>query len=304
MPELVVPTVADAGRIAAVINTRSLALGGATEESADGVARWFVDATLAPEADMRLAVDATGVAEGYADVSGPEDDTPRAWVDLRAQADRPEALRLLFAWAQERGAERAGKDGKIQFFVDERDEELRSLLADAGYAVVRSSYEMERTLEGALEPPAWPEGIVVRPFGVGDAEAVHAAQDEAFADHWGYTPLSFERWRAHNLPERVDASLWRVAWDADEVAGVCINNPRRGEDETVAWVAVLAVRRLWRRRGLGEALLREAFLAFAASGKRSAGLGVDAENTTGAVSLYERVGLRVVRRSDTWERAV
>jgi ribosomal protein S18 acetylase RimI-like enzyme len=69
-------------------------------------------------------------------------------------------------------------------------------------------------------------------------------------------------------------------------------------------VGSLAVRRPWRRRGLGEALLRDAFLRFAERGKRSAGLGVDAENTTGAVALYERVGMHVVRRSDTWERTV
>ena len=78
----------------------------------------------------------------------------------------------------------------------------------------------------------------------------------------------------------------------------------RGEDSTVGWVGSLAVRRPWRRRGLGEALLRDAFVRFAERGKRSAGLGVDAENTTGAVALYERVGMHVVRRSDTWERTV
>ena len=70
----------------------------------------------------------------------------------------------------------------------------------------------------------------------------------------------------------------------------------------MGWVGVLAVRRPWRRRGLGEALLRESFALFAERGKRAAGLGVDAENTTGAVALYERVGMHVVRRSDTWER--
>ena len=74
-------------------------------------------------------------------------------------------------------------------------------------------------------------------------------------------------------------------------------------DSVARWFALpdLAVRRPWRRRGLGEALLREAFVALGAAGKRRAGLGVDAENTTGAVALYKRVGMHVVRRSDTWE---
>ena len=200
--------------------------------------------------------------------------------------------------------ERLGAGGKTQFFVDERDEALRARLDEAGHAVVRSSYVMKCALEGDLRAPVWPAGLVRRPFAARDAGEVHAAHEEAFADHWGYTPGSFERWRAHNLAERDDTSLWSVAWAGDEIAGVCINRPRHGEDETVGWVDVLAVRRPWRRRGLGEALLRNALVSFAACGKRSAGLGVDAENTTGAVSLYERVGLRVVRRSDTWERTL
>jgi ribosomal protein S18 acetylase RimI-like enzyme len=267
------------------------------------VARWFALPVLDPALDMRLAVDAGGVA-AYADVSGPEDDTPEAWVDLRAHAGRPEALELLFAWAQERAAERAGPGGRIRFFADERDHDFRASLEAAGFTVIRSSFEMERSLEGELDPPVWPEGIAVRPFEERDARAVYAAHDEAFADHWGYTPMSFEAWASQNLvqDEDGDFSLWRIAWDGSDVAGVCINRPRHGDDDSMGWIGVLGVRRPWRRQGLGEALLRESFLEFRERGKRAAGLGVDAENTTGAVALYERVGLRVVRRSDTWER--
>ena len=302
MPELVVPTVEDAGRIAAVINERAIALGGATEESAEGVARWFAMPFIDPAQDMRLVVDDAGSAVGYADVSGPEDGTPKAWIDLRALNGNGAALELLFAWAQDRGAERVGSGGTLQFFADERAEELQDLLTGAGYTVVRSSFEMECSLDGDLAPPVWPAGIVLRAFDERDAEAVHAATDEAFRDHWGYVPTTYEAWCAQNLGHGEDSSLWRVAWDGDEVAGACINRPRRGEDESVGWVGVLAVRRPWRRRGLGEALLRDSFALFAERGKRSAGLGVDAENTTGAVALYERVGMHVVRRSDTWER--
>ncbi len=251
---------------------------------------------------MRLAIAASGVTEGYADVAGPEDGTPVAWVDLRCLPGCDESRRLLFAWAHSRGAERVGTGGSIRFSVDAHDHALGDLLAGAGYTVTRSSYTMERALAGELERPAWPPGIEVRPFDERDVAAVHAAENEAFADHWGYTPSSLEAWRAFNLGPAGDVSLTRVAWDGDEIAGLCISRPRRGEDETVGWVGVLAVRRPWRRRGLGEALLRDAFVLFADRGKRAVGLGVDAENTTGAVALYERVGMRAVRRSDTWAR--
>ena len=304
MAEIVVPTVADAARIAAAINARALALFGTTEESAQGVERWFSLPNLDPRADMRLAVDASGTARGYADVGTPDRGGPKAYVDLRVVPGEDDALTALFAWTEQRAAERAGAGAVIWYFVPVEDESMQRLLAAAGYAVVRSSYEMKRSLEGELHAPVWPAGIEIVPFEQGHAGAVHAAQEEAFADHWGFEPGSIESWRAYNLGESEDPTLWRIAWSGEEVAGVCLNRPAYGEDETIGWVGVLAVRRPFRRRGLGEALLRESFRAFAERGRRSAGLGVDAENTTNAVALYERVGMHVARRSDTWERAV
>ena len=57
----------------------------------------------------------------------------------------------------------------------------------------------------------------------------------------------------------------------------------------------------FRSRGLGTALLVHAFGEFQRRGRRRVGLGVDAENTTGAVRLYERAGMHVVRRWHIWE---
>jgi ribosomal protein S18 acetylase RimI-like enzyme len=65
---------------------------------------------------------------------------------------------------------------------------------------------------------------------------------------------------------------------------------------------VLAVRRPWRRRGLGLALLRHSFVEMERRGMTRASLGVDAENLTGAVALYERAGMRVARRNDCWQK--
>jgi mycothiol synthase len=302
--ELVAPTVADAGRIAELVNARSQALEGANEESTESVARWFAIPDLAPAADMRLAVARGGTVLGYADVSAPEDGTPRAAVDLRVRASAPEALALLFAWTEQRAAERAGPGGVIHYFVDEQELAVRDVLVAAGYAIVRGTYVMVRPLGPHLEPPVWPDAIEVRPFDEEYARALAVAHEEAFSDHWGHTSWTYEAWRAYNLGEGEDTALWRIAWDGDEIAGLCLNAPRRGDDDATGWIKVLGVRRPWRRRGLGEALLRDAFVTFAARGKQEAGLGVDAENTTNAVALYERVGMDVVRRSDTWERIV
>ena len=105
---LVRPDGADAALIASVINARSHALVGETEEPTAGSSPGSRSRTSIPTTDMRLAVAASGETEGYADVAGPEDGTPQAWVDLRCLPGCAEARRLLFAWAQARGAERVG----------------------------------------------------------------------------------------------------------------------------------------------------------------------------------------------------
>ena len=68
----------------------------------------------------------------------------------------------------------------------------------------------------------------------------------------------------------------------------------------LGWVGILGVRSPWRRRGLGDALLRASFAALYERGLRRVGLGVDTENVTGALRLYERAGMRAVRRTDSW----
>jgi mycothiol synthase len=64
----------------------------------------------------------------------------------------------------------------------------------------------------------------------------------------------------------------------------------------------LGVRRAWRKRGLGSALLKHAFVAFHADGKKRAGLGVDASSLTGALKLYEGAGMRIQRQFNMYEK--
>ena len=72
----------------------------------------------------------------------------------------------------------------------------------------------------------------------------------------------------------------------------------------VGYVTDLSVRRPWRRRGLALALLRHAFGEFRGRGCHAVTLDVDAENTTGAVRLYERAGMTPDRRRDILDRPV
>ena len=172
----------------------------------------------------------------------------------------------------------------IRSTIDNKDEQGHSLHQTEGYFSIRHHWRMEIKLQ---EPPpavTWHEGIELRPF-VKDEHAmvVWQAQNEAFLDHWGSHETTFEEF-AHNRFDaaKFDPTLWVVAWDGNEVAGFSINRFRMG----IGWIGTLGVRRPWRKKGLGLALLQYSFGEFYKRGTTTIGLGVDASNPTGATRLY------------------
>jgi mycothiol synthase len=176
----------------------------------------------------------------------------------------------------------------------------RQMHENEGYQAIRYYWRMETALEAAPPAPAWPEGIELRPFDA-DAHAylVYRAHEEAFRDHWGVTPHSFEEWRHRTMESsEFDPSLWFVAWDGDQVAGYVLNRYRSEK----GWVGTLGVRRPWRKRGLGLALLYHSFEGFFKRGTRVISLGVDAASQTGATRLYQKAGMHVASEFVSYEK--
>jgi ribosomal protein S18 acetylase RimI-like enzyme len=91
-----------------------------------------------------------------------------------------------------------------------------------------------------------------------------------------------------------------VAWDqrSAQIAGYSLCRYRMG----IGWVGTLGVRRAWRKRGLGEALLLHSFCEFYKRGMQTIGLGVDAENPTGATRLYKKAGMYVAAEYVIYEK--
>jgi mycothiol synthase len=186
-------------------------------------------------------------------------------------------------------AARAGAR-RVHSSVLEPDSAGRRLLESLGYRAVRVFREMRIELEAPPTAPVWPDGLRVVPFDPEhDALEFHAAHQEAFADHWEYTPRDFAAWsKRHLAGERFDPTLWCVIRAGDEIAAgtICTGDTYGG-----GFVHALFTRRPWRTQGVGAALLRDAFGRFWERGEHSVGLGVDAANDTGAFRLYERAGM-------------
>ncbi len=184
----------------------------------------------------------------------------------------------------------------------------KELFESLGWTHIRSFYRMMTDLDSAPEVPALPEGITIRPY---DPETelvtVYNTMWEAFRDHFGVIVPPFEKGFAefkHNFIEvpGYDPRFWFVAMDGDQMVGISICRPVDDEDPECGWVNELGVLRPWRKHGVGYALLKHSFAAFYEAGRKRAGLGVDSQNLTGALRLYERAGMHVQRQYDQYEK--
>jgi mycothiol synthase len=168
------------------------------------------------------------------------------------------------------------------------------LAAGHGYRVVRYGMDMLRRVADPIPEAPLPDGIDNRPVRPDQHQRIWEADVEAFRDHWESpvrTEADFDWW--FRRPD-LDTSLWQVAWDGDEVVGSILTTINREENARLgierAWLDHISVRRPWRRRGVAAALIASTLRLLAARGVEQAALGVDTENLSGAVRLYERMG--------------
>ena len=223
----------------------------------------------------------------------------------------------LLAWAEERA--RAVKAGgtigqpgwvhEVSITGDDGNPALRPFAAANGYKLIRYSFEMRRRLDDEPIPDApLPPGLELRPVVPADHRAIWEANTEAFRDHWEATPRTEDDFRTWFADPDHDPTLWQVAWDGDQVAGLSMNtiyaeeNARLGIN--VGWLDQVSVRRPWRRQGIGAAVIAASLRAFKERGLDEASLGVDAENPTGALALYEHLGFTRNRTFLVFRKAI
>jgi mycothiol synthase len=302
------PRADEAGALTELFNAHGRALYGVDTMALDEVEKWFTSPKSEPEHDFRLAELADGTFAGFASVADISDDHAILWlrVTLHPEHGTGEIGEELMVFADERAREKGvAGHSLVHASCSSKDGRVIGIYERSGYKLVRHFFRMEIDLAEQPPEPVWPEGIELRPLDVErDLERVFEADEEAFLDHWGFVRISFDVWKHWMTGGNFDPSLWLLAYDGDELAGFSLNFPDESGDTDLGWVGVLGVRRPWRRRGLALALLLESFAEFRRRGRKRAGLGVDAENTTGAVRLYEKAGMKPVRRFDTFEKAL
>jgi ribosomal protein S18 acetylase RimI-like enzyme len=187
--------------------------------------------------------------------------------------------------------------------VSIRNQTLSELFLVNGYHSTLSFLIMELIMNEAPPVPQWAEGIQVRTFIPGqDEEATFRADEEAAQDKGYHQPLDFDGWckRMGLKSERFDPGLWFLACDGIEIAGVALNMCNKTFD--TGWVDHLSVRRAWRKKGIGKALLLHSFGEFYRCGVRHIKLSVDSKSITNAPRLYESVGMKTIQEYRVYKK--
>lgn len=310
-------TLADVPAITKLLNRASLQMIGVEEENETEVLSELQAPGLDLQADSLAIFSESGELVAYGDMFALV--KPQVYPQVFGRVDPDHMGRglgsALLAWSEWRANQHlAAAPADLRFairaFTFGEWQPSADLMTGHGYTLFRHAFKMRRDFKGEIEAPEWPEGIRIETYNhPAEAKAVYLADIDAFQDHYGFIhepfEVGFERFKHFALEdEGFDPDLWFLAKDGDEIAGLALCRKWDDEDKHAGYVATLAVRRAWRKRGLGRALLLHAFRAFQSRGLTAGTLHVDAGSLTGAVRLYENAGMRVHRRIDRYEKVL
>ncbi|MGW3210315.1 GNAT family N-acetyltransferase [Streptomyces sp. NPDC001135] len=285
--------VADAGAIHRLVAACESELDGRAVTGADRITAELTLAGVRPESDALLVYDGAGGPAGFGWVRGR-----RARVQVHPAHQGRGLGAALLAWAEYRAREQGGD--RLAQTVSDTDHAAVALLRAFGYSRLVTEWLLEIALPHEPEVPDPPAGITVRPFRHGDEQAAYQLTEDAF-DEWQPRRKSYPEWarrtveRATFLPEASP-----VALAGDRMVGVVLSLDVPGRDE--GYVERVAVRRDHRDRGIARTLLREAFRTFHHRGRPACTLWT--HSGTGALSLYERLGMTVRRSSTVYCKAL
>jgi len=248
-----------------------------------------------------LATDSITVWEGerlvgYAEVFAGKD----AETDVHPDALGRVIGTFLREWTEQRALAVADQGANVlvgQTIVD-ADEAGATMFRTQGYEPLWTSWILRTHHDEQPAEPTLPAGLTFRSFELGrDEHDTFRLIEDAFGEWPDRDPSTFEDWSAFTIGRSdFDPKLTLLVCDREEIVGVaiCLHYSAEG------WVHQLAVKASHRRRGLGRALLQLAFAILFEKGERTVGLATDSR--TGAVGLYENVGMHIARSYTHWAK--
>jgi mycothiol synthase len=302
---------ADAEALQALLVARDEAEGLSSASTVEEMQKQFKDTWLfdiEQQTLIGLAPDGTVAAFGFVFANPAPVDKRFAfiWVEAHPAYQQVELRKALVVWGLDR----------TMYALDQVDSVLPRVIGVSvqdnrpawievyqalGFEEARYFYHMRRDLSRPVPSPQLDKGLRLVKYQPELDEALMLAFNESFLDHWNFEPVSEADWHMwFTGSESFRPDLSYLVLDGDQIAGFSINavhaeqNQLRGVNE--GWIHQLGTRRPWRHRGIATALLLASMQAFQLESLDYATLGVDTENPTGAMRIYERVGFVPVKR--------
>jgi hypothetical protein len=291
--ELRDPTDADAPALADLLERHARACFGEQELSEDEVRSWL----RMPNLWIQVA-ERDGELVGYVDAGIDENR-----FDIDARTLEPEVARLMVDAAEAEARRRSTARGCVAS-PGRRQGRTGGLRRQRRLARDPPRFQMRIDFVGALPSPTGPKGSL-------RGTCARARRSVSGLPRTTPSPTTGTSIRgrsrsgsrstrsptASTLRSGGSSTTTRTRGDLDQLVA-CLRRPHVRVDLHPG------TRPPWRRRGLATALLLHSFRDFRERGATRDGLGVDGENTTGAVRLYESVGMHVARRTDVYEKTV
>ena len=273
--------------------------------SVDNLQTEFSDPDLDKARDLRLWEDESGNLVGFGQLwlrRSEEDEMMDGYIYLRVHPDyRDNGLEdEIVAWAFERAREAGREKGlpaRVRSGTRDYDAYGRAIWERHGMSVARYFFTMTRDLNQPIAEPQLPEGFTLR-HSTAELEDVQRwieCFNLSFIDHWNHHPATVES-HAHWLTSpnyNAERDLIAVAPDGT-VTSFCFcwidNADNERNNRLEGWIDILGTRRGYRKMGLGKAMLLAGLHRLKHDGMSVAKLGVDADNPTGALQLYEATG--------------
>jgi mycothiol synthase len=305
----------DVEAVVDTLNAYSRSQVGVNQDSVEDLQVFWQTPGFDLSTDNQVIFDSHGQVAGYCDFMDWGEPHARltSWGAVHPDHRGHGLGKYLLEWSVARARkniEKAPPDARVvlQSYIPNTNQAAADLFTRCGFQNVRANYVMRIEFDQPPQPPDLPEGVSIRATDGSDEDfrAALLVAHTAFKDHYGNTNQPFEEQYQRSKHRRdhdphFDPGVWFIASVGEQIAGVSLCSLHMDEDPDMGWIHTLGVLREWRKHGIGQALLRHSFSALYQRGKKSAGLGVDASSLTGAVRLYERAGMRVLRKSDTYE---
>lgn len=218
----------------------------------------------------------------------------------------------LFHWEVDAGTRRLeefddGLEHVLRCYSLQNITDRIRLFEREGFEEVRRSYIMDRDLSQPIAETPFREDIQIIPWDTARNEEAWEVFNTTFRDHWGFEPIAAAVWNmeyvggADFIP-----SASRMAICSGKLVGIALVDISKSQsaDKRRGWIRELGVLRDYRKQGIASALMTGVMFSLRDAGLDAASLGVDTQNLTGALRLYERLGFAADQVSLAYGRAV